>query len=220
MCTELDVEKQIVPVLSCVLSQIVMRNDKLALNPSQVTIFHALQRPTIGVAKYLERILKYAYCSNECFILALIYIDRLIQRNPQFVITSLNVHRLLVTSIMMAAKFFDDTYCNNAYYAKVGGVPCNEMNSLELEFLFLINFSLHVTPECFERYQSELVLHAVCSNERPCFCVPFLSAASVPPRQQPHPQAHFSVPVPAKCLPDPNAIEDVWKHCPMDVEST
>jgi len=28
-------------------------------------------------------------------------------------------------------------YFNNAYYAKVGGVPCNEINSLEVEFLFM-----------------------------------------------------------------------------------
>ena len=28
---------------------------------------------------------------------------------------------------MLAAKFFDDQYFNNAYYAKVGGVPAHEV---------------------------------------------------------------------------------------------
>jgi hypothetical protein len=60
---------------------------------------------------------------------------------------------------MLAAKFFDDQYFNNAYYAKVGGVPCNEMNSLELEFLFLVNFSLHVTPDVYTKYKEELTNH-------------------------------------------------------------
>lgn len=32
-----------------------------------------------------------------------------------------------VCSIMLAAKFFDDQYFNNAYYGKVGGVPCSGM---------------------------------------------------------------------------------------------
>jgi len=35
--------------------------------------------------------------------------------------------------------------------AQVGGVPTNEVNSLELEFLFSINFSLHVPTPVFEK---------------------------------------------------------------------
>jgi hypothetical protein len=40
---------------------------------------------------------KYAACSGECFVLALVYIDRIIQSNPTFVVNSLNIHRLLIT---------------------------------------------------------------------------------------------------------------------------
>jgi hypothetical protein len=36
-------------------------------------------------------ILKYAGCSEETFILALIYMDQVVQFNPDFVISSLNV---------------------------------------------------------------------------------------------------------------------------------
>ena len=32
--------------------------------------------------------------------------------------TSLNVHRLLITGVLLAAKLMDDNYFNNAYYAK------------------------------------------------------------------------------------------------------
>jgi hypothetical protein len=88
-----------------------------------VSKFHALRPPAISIRDYLHRVLKYAACSGECFVLALVYIDRLIQSNPTFVVNSLNIHRLLITSVMLAAKFFDDQYFNNAYYAKVGGVP-------------------------------------------------------------------------------------------------
>jgi Cyclin len=109
---------------------------------------------------YCHRIHKYASCSNECFILALIYIDRLIQRN-NFLLTELNVHRVVITAILLAAKFFDDAYYNNAYYSKVGGVLVSEMNGLEVDFLFRINFSLHVTPELFYQYKEELVAHSV-----------------------------------------------------------
>jgi hypothetical protein len=112
----------IVPVLSCVLGQLCLRNDKTtAANANQyITKFHALRPPAIGIKDYLHRVAKYAACSGECFVLCLVYIDRIIQSNPNFIVTSLNIHRLLITSIMLAAKFFDDQYYNNTYYAKVG----------------------------------------------------------------------------------------------------
>jgi len=154
----------VIKVLAAVLERLVSANSKIAeVDPGVITRFHALKPPSISVLLYLQRIHKYASCSTECFILALIYIDRLIQRN-NFLLSELNVHRVVITAIMLAAKFFDDQYFNNAYYAKVGGVPAHEMNSLEVEFLFRINFSLHVTPELYFKYHSELVTHAVAAD--------------------------------------------------------
>jgi len=151
----------VVRVLATVLDRLVKANTQLSpLGQGEVTKFHALKAPGISILQYLERIYKYASCSTECFILALIYIDRLIQRH-NFVLTELNVHRVVITAVLLAAKFFDDAYYNNAYYAKVGGVLGSEMNGLEVEFLFRINFSLHVKPDEFAKYQANLVSHAV-----------------------------------------------------------
>lgn len=152
-----DRGKAFVQVLSCVLSRLVAANDAVA-DGTAVTKFHALRPPSISIHDYCTRIHKYASCSPECFVLALVYIDRLIQRNS-LLLTSLNVHRVIITAVMLAAKFFDDQYFNNAYYAKVGGVPTIEVNSLELEFLFSINFSLHVATDVYERYYFELDSH-------------------------------------------------------------
>jgi len=157
-----DQGRAIARVLSTVLGKLVVANDTRAQQTGEappITKFHALRAPSISIYDYVERIFKYAACSSECFVLALIYIDRIIQRQG-FVINSLNVHRVVITSIMLAAKFFDDHYFKNGFYAKVGGVPCNEMNSLEVEFLFLLNFSLHVPPETYRKYYIELCNHA------------------------------------------------------------
>ena len=129
--------------------------------------FHALKPPVISIKDYLTRIAKYAQCSGECFVLALVYIDRIIQTNPTFIVNSLNIHRLLITSVMLAAKFFDDQYFNNAYYARVGGVPGHEMNTLEVEFLFMNNFTLFVTADTYRQYFTELLNHARNTN---CNC--------------------------------------------------
>lgn len=102
----------------------------------------------------------YSPCSVECFVLALVYVDRIMQANWRFVLTSLNVHRLLLTAVMTAVKYHDDCSYNNAYYAKVGGIPLGELNALEVELLFLLGFDLHVSGEVFERYYSELMKHA------------------------------------------------------------
>lgn len=182
----------VVRVLAAVLERLVKANAHLSISGQiQVTKFHALKAPGISILQYLERIYKYASCSTECFILALIYIDRLIQKH-NFVLTELNVHRVVITSVLLAAKFFDDAYYNNAYYAKVGGVLVSEMNGLEVEFLFRINFSLHVKPDEFAKYQAELVSHAVGPNlERAIVCtyepqsVESPSEVSQPPSPQP-----------------------------------
>jgi len=147
------------PILACILGKLVEKNDVLAPHPT-LSKFHSVRAPAISIKDYLLRIAKYAACSGECFVLALVYIDRIIQNNPSFIVSSLNIHRLLITGVMLAAKFYDDQYYNNAYFGKVGGVPCSEMNSLEVEFLFMCNFSFAVAPQQYEQYYTELYNHA------------------------------------------------------------
>lgn len=184
-----DTGAAIVPVLGCVLNQLCDRNDHLPDNANGLSKFHALRPPAISIKDYLLRIAKYAACSGECFVLALVYIDRIIQSNPTFVVNSLNIHRLLITSVMLAAKFFDDQYFNNAYYAKVGGVPRGEMNSLEVEFLFMTNFTLFVPTEQYRQYYTELCNHAKNST---CECVS--QDGRIPGLKIPVPDANGDIP--------------------------
>jgi len=161
----------LVPVLACVLNQLCVSNDKHAFSPKESTSkFHAMRIPYITLKEYLERIAKYSGCSSESLVLALVYIDRIIQGSQNFIVNSYSIHRLLITSVMLAAKFFDDQYYNNAYYAKVGGVSYSEMNALEVEFLFMLNFDLFVTTETYKQYYEELWSHANSTHARLCGC--------------------------------------------------
>ncbi|KAI5076262.1 hypothetical protein GOP47_0008327 [Adiantum capillus-veneris] len=130
---------RVLMVLSSLLQKMVTENDKhasvldadaatsstLATHATtmmqRLTVFHGHRAPSISVEQYVERIFKYANCSPSCFVVAYAYLDRFIHQQPGIPITSLNVHRLLITSVMVAAKFLDDSYYNNAYYGKVGG---------------------------------------------------------------------------------------------------
>uniref|UniRef100_A0A5B6YWX3 Cyclin n=1 Tax=Davidia involucrata TaxID=16924 RepID=A0A5B6YWX3_DAVIN len=133
-----------------------------------VTIFHGSRAPSLGIRQYIDRIFKYSCCSPSCFIVAQIYVDRFIQRTNVH-LTPLNVHRLLITSVMVAAKFIDDAFFNNAYYAKVGGISTAELNRLEMKFLFSLDFRLNVTVQTFRKYCSQLEKEAAGGHpiERP-----------------------------------------------------
>ena len=85
-----------------------------------------------------------------------IYIDRLLI-NGMINLTSLNIHRFIITCILLAAKFFDDQFYFNPYFASVGGVNKYELNDLELELLFLLEFNLFVDRGEYEKYYQSLV---------------------------------------------------------------
>ncbi|GJP29346.1 hypothetical protein CLOM_g16469 [Closterium sp. NIES-68] len=149
---------RILSVLAAIFDQIVERNEANQAKDGEekLTVFHGLRAPAIGIDKYMERIFKYANCSPACFVLAYIYVEKMVERHDDMVVTSLNVHRLLITSVMVAAKFLDDSYFNNAYYAKVGGVTTAEMNRLEMELLFRMDFRMNVTTDVFFAYCKKL----------------------------------------------------------------
>ena len=46
----------------------------------------------------------------------------------------------------------NDRHYNNAFYARVGGVTNVELNRLEVEFLFMLDFELTVSSRVFESY--------------------------------------------------------------------
>lgn len=54
---------------------------------------------------------------------------------------------------------------NNAYYAEIGGISTAEMNKLELNFLFTLEFNLHVTTEVFAKYCSQLDMEGAAAEE-------------------------------------------------------
>ncbi|KAH6818844.1 hypothetical protein C2S51_002447 [Perilla frutescens var. frutescens] len=154
-----SIEKpQILSLLSTLLEMSVQKNERM-LETSQtkdlISIFHGLRAPSLSIQQYIDRIFKYSCCSSSCFIVAYIYMERFIERTSLF-LTSLNVHRLLITTVMVAAKFMDDAFYNNAYYARVGGVSTAEMNKLEMKLLFSLDFRLHISVQTFGKYCSIL----------------------------------------------------------------
>ncbi|SAM02574.1 hypothetical protein [Absidia glauca] len=151
--------QKLVHIVSDLLESIITTNDELMMD-TPLTHFHSRAKPGISIHAYLTRILKFAPFSNEALLSLLVYFDR-IALKQRYAVNSFNVHRLLITSIVVASKFTSDVYYPNSRYAKVGGLPLLELNQLELEFLFLCEFQLHVPLEDLQEYGNQLLNHAM-----------------------------------------------------------
>ncbi|KAI7897883.1 cyclin-domain-containing protein [Cokeromyces recurvatus] len=169
--------KDTIKMMTFLLEKVIKANDNLyqpssSSNNSELkrknsshhtTCFHARSIPSITIHAYLMRILKYCPCSNECFLALLVYFDRMSKpsntRAASIRIDSYNIHRLIISGIMVASKLFSDVFFTNTRYAKVGGLPVSELNMLELEFLSLNDFSLFVSLEELQHYGDQLLSH-------------------------------------------------------------
>lgn len=122
------------------------------------SVFTSRVPPRLSIADYLSRLQTYFQCNEVCLLFGFIYIDRVLDVNPDFAISDRNLHRLVLTSVTIAVKFHDDIYYSNDYYSKVGGIPTCELNAQELQLLKLLDWRVMVTEEEYERYSRVLRL--------------------------------------------------------------
>ncbi len=85
------------------------------------------------------------------------YIDRLCALYPAFNISSLTVHRFLITAATVASKGLSDSFWTNSTYAKMGGVSLRELALLELEFLWRVDWRIVPRAEVLVDYYRSLV---------------------------------------------------------------
>jgi len=158
---------QVVPALAKIIGQMAAWADSMepcaidaiAPAPEGFCLFDAAGGvPSISLHDYLCRMQKLFQCSNECFVLSMVYIDRILTRNPGFRVSLLNAHKLLVTSVVLAVKFHEDALCSNAYYASVAGVDTRDLNALEEQFLRMVDWRVHVLPEDFKCHHTKLFM--------------------------------------------------------------
>ena len=92
----------------------------------------------ISLFDYLIRLEKYYDCSDSIIIVMLIYIDRL-DVSAKIFINKYSAHRIVIAAYNLANKYMEDEHYSNEYYAKVAGIPVDELNMLEIEILKKLN---------------------------------------------------------------------------------
>lgn len=105
----------VVNVLASLIERSMARNERITKNcrwalskDSRTRVFDCHEVPDMTIQSYLERIFRYTRAGPSIYVVAYVYIDRFCQSNPEFRISSANVHRLLITSIMVASKYVED----------------------------------------------------------------------------------------------------------------
>ena len=149
--------KDLVLLIASMLLELIAYNDAIPLKDGHLTRFHSRAPPGISVQDYLQRLTTHATLSPPILLSMVYYIDRLCAIYPAFTITSLTVHRFLISSATVASKGLSDSFWTNKTYAKVGGVSLNELALLELEFLERVEWRIVPKPEVLVDYYNSLV---------------------------------------------------------------
>ena len=149
--------KDLVVLISNMLLELIRHNDDIPLQDGRLTRFHSRAPPGISVKDYLQRLTTHATLSPPILLSMVYYIDRLCALYPAFTISSLTVHRFLITSATVASKGLSDSFWTNNTYARVGGVSLKELALLELEFLWRVEWRIVPKPETLVEYYRSLV---------------------------------------------------------------
>ena len=117
-------------------------------NPSKVTLQY-----------FFGRIKRYSQINKSTLIIILIYADRLCV-TAGIILNPHNIHRLILGCLILAIKYNEDSYYNNEYYAKVGGISVEELNKLEYKSFELLNHNLFISNDIYEKYLAYITNYA------------------------------------------------------------
>ena len=113
----------------------------------------------------MERIKKYTNLEESTFIIALIYLDRFCEL-MEVKLTRFNIHRLFLTSVVLAIKYNEDNYFANSYYAKVGGITRLELNIMEEAYIKGMRYTLFVLDDIYNKYEDYLIQFLNMGNKK------------------------------------------------------
>lgn len=108
-----------------------------------LTRYHSRTPPAISIHTYITRLAKFNNLTPAILLTTIYYIDLLSHNfQPYFTLNSWTVHRFLLVGTMLAQKSMEDFFFTNDHYARVGGVALTELNFLELDFLYRVDWKL------------------------------------------------------------------------------
>eukprot|EP00298_Acanthocystis_sp_HF-20_P005924 c15938_g1_i1.p1 GENE.c15938_g1_i1~~c15938_g1_i1.p1 ORF type:complete len:180 (+),score=44.88 c15938_g1_i1:92-631(+) len=104
----------------------------------------------------INRLNQYVRCSPSCYVVALLYMDRLLQQNRDIVMTLDTVQLLFTTSLLISNQYLDDQPELTLQFARIARISPANLANLKTDFLFRIKFSLSFTQSELLSYSDKL----------------------------------------------------------------
>jgi hypothetical protein len=135
--------------ISEILAEISSQNSNVEYNPDDP--FSTVSPPKVTIQYFFKRIQKYSKIEKSTLIIILIYADRMCTTSG-IILNPHNIHRIILGCLLLAIKYNEDVYFTNEHYAKVGGIPIQELNQLEYFSIQLLNFNLYISEDIYQKY--------------------------------------------------------------------
>jgi hypothetical protein len=104
-------------------------------------VFDLQAVPEIALPAYLARISVYMSLTKPQFLLGIEYIERFLAASSS-ALTSVSVHRVVATAMVLAHKFDNDFALDDAHYGKIVGVCSRDLMRLQFAFMKRIDYRL------------------------------------------------------------------------------
>ena len=117
--------------------------------------FYMKNPPNMSFLNFSKRINKYLKPEVSTLIISLMYIDSLLKSHMDnlLFLTENNVYKIYLTSVVLAIKYNEDYFDDNDFFGKVGGISTEEMNTLERDFLILMDYKMYIPEDLFRIYE-------------------------------------------------------------------
>ena len=144
---------KLITSIANVLMEIIQEN-KINANTSYIIkdYFYSRRIAKISLEDYIKRIVNYSNIEIPTLISSVMYIDKLCENNS-YILCNNNIHRIVLSAIVVSTKMNEDKHCNNGHFAKIGGVSVEDMNNLEYTLCSYLDYNLYILPDNYDKYE-------------------------------------------------------------------
>eukprot|EP00756_Hemistasia_phaeocysticola_P026708 Hpha_TRINITY_DN16078_c3_g1::TRINITY_DN16078_c3_g1_i2::g.117720::m.117720 len=120
------------------------------------TVYDVSAKPDMSLEKFIHRWVRYTGVGDEVVLTALAYLDKVAVRG--ICLGEMTCHRMILSALVVATKWHCDQHNDMVYYAKVGGVTCKDLGSLERRMLRDLEFDAFCDASIIAQYRAAFTL--------------------------------------------------------------
>eukprot|EP00357_Protocruzia_adherens_P019717 CAMPEP_0115000554 /NCGR_PEP_ID=MMETSP0216-20121206/16829_1 /TAXON_ID=223996 /ORGANISM="Protocruzia adherens, Strain Boccale" /LENGTH=207 /DNA_ID=CAMNT_0002365679 /DNA_START=985 /DNA_END=1608 /DNA_ORIENTATION=+ len=152
--SELEVNRQVTLTIAKSLNGLLESYQDSSSRSVRRASFLQLSRPlSHHLQLYVQRIVTGVNCSPHCYVMIMVYLERIAERISNFAVTKGNIHALFATTLLVTLKFHEDNTPTNRMFSTLSSIPIDELNKFELEIMKALDWDLKIDRATFKQYR-------------------------------------------------------------------